>query len=211
VTAPGRLPGITDLPPAAPGMRIGLFGGSFNPIHEGHALVAEQCLVRLQLDAVWLLVSPGNPLKDHSELAPLADRVAAARALLADPRIAVTGFEAAHGFRYTYDSLRFLTNVAPKAKFVWIMGADNLASFHHWERWRDIADLMPLAVYVRPGSTLRAPTAPAAVALQDYRIREDEADTLADRPPPAWVFLHGIMSPESSTAIRARQKAVPSN
>jgi nicotinate-nucleotide adenylyltransferase len=194
---------IKALPLAAPGMRIGLFGGSFNPAHEGHRLVALQCLARLRLDAVWLLVSPGNPLKDNGDLPPLAERVEATRALMDHPRIEVTGFEAAHGFRYTYDSIRFLTETGRGVKFVWIMGADNLLQFDRWERWREIADLIPMAVYARPGSSRRATVSAAATALKRHRIPESEAETLADREAPAWVYLHGIMSPLSSTAIRA--------
>ncbi len=186
-------------------MRIGLFGGSFNPAHEGHRLVAEQCLRRLDLDAVWVLVSPGNPLKDHSQLAPLADRVANARALMGSTQIRVTGFEAAHGFRYSYDTIRYLTSALSDRRFVWIMGADNLAGFHRWERWRDIARLLPMAIYVRPGSGRSAPASPAAQALARYRIEETDAGDLASRAPPAWVYLHGLMSTLSSSAIRARR------
>ncbi len=201
---------LTALPPHAPGMRVGLFGGSFNPIHEGHRLVAEQCLKRLALDAVWLLVSPGNPLKDHSELAPLADRVAAARALTASPRIHVTAFEAKHDFRYTVDTLEWLARSCEGTRFVWIMGADNLAQFDRWERWETIAGLMPIAVYARPGSTLRATASRAAIALKQYRLPEAEAEGLAGRDTPAWVYLHGVTSKQSSSAIRARKKA-PAN
>ncbi len=195
-------PDITALPRHGPGLRVGLFGGSFNPVHEGHRLVAEQCLRRLELDAVWLLVSPGNPLKDHAELAPLASRVAAARALLTDPRLEVTAVEAAHRFSYTIDTLEWLVSACPGTRFVWIMGADNLAQFHRWERWEDIARLMPIAVYARPGATFRATVSRAATALKPYRLREEDAAALADRQPPTWVYLHGITSPQSSTALR---------
>jgi len=200
-------PDITALPPHAPGMRIGLFGGSFNPIHDGHRLVAEQCLKRLGLDAVWLLVSPGNPLKDHSELAPLAARVEAARAMTANPRIHVTAAEAAHDFHFTVDTLEWLARACEGTRFVWIMGADNLAQFDRWERWADIAKLMPIAVYARPGSTLRATASRAAVVLKKYRLPEAEAEALAGSQPPAWVYLHGVTSPQSSSAIRARRRA----
>lgn len=205
-----RIPGITELPNHAPGMRVGLFGGSFNPAHEGHRLVAVQCLKRLALDAVWLLASPGNPLKENSNLAPLADRVRATRALMSHPDIKVTGFEAEHGFRYSFDTLSFLRDACRGVKFVWIMGADNLTQFERWERWRDIAEMMPIAVYARPGSLHRATASKAANALRLYRIPEGEAETLADRDPPAWVYLRGIMSAQSSTAIRARRTA-PAN
>lgn len=201
---------ITALPPHAPGMRIGLFGGSFNPIHEGHRLVAEQCLKRLALDAVWLIVTPGNPLKSHAELAPLAERVEAARALTANPRIHVTAFEAEHDFRYTIDTLLWLSHACEGTRFVWIMGADNLVQFDQWERWEEIARLMPMAVYARPGSTLRATASRAAIALKKYRLPEADAELLAGRDAPAWVYLHGVTSKQSSSAIRARRKA-PAN
>ena len=193
---------ITSLPPAYPGMRIGLFGGSFNPPHEGHRLVALQALRRLGLDAVWLLVSPGNPLKDRADLAPLAERVGATRAMVDHPHVRVTGFEASRGFTYTYETLRFLRTSRPGVRFVWIMGADNLNQFHRWEHWQEIARLMPIAVYVRPGSSRKAPVSPAAMALSRYRIDEADARLLADSPAPAWVFLHGLMSSLSSTALR---------
>ena len=202
-----HIPGITELPRAAAGMRIGLFGGSFNPAHDGHLLVARQCLSRLGLDAVWLLVSPGNPLKDHSELASLEQRVAATRAVMNHPRIEVTGFEAAHGFRYTFDTLNFLKQSFADVRFVWIMGADNLVRFHEWERWQDIAAMMPMAVYARPGSTLRATFSKSAIALKEFRVPEEKAESLAERNPPAWVYLHGMMSRQSSSAIRAKQRA----
>lgn len=202
-----RIPGITDLPMHAASMRIGLFGGSFNPAHEGHRLVAVQCLTRLDLDAVWLMASPGNPLKENSNLAPLAERVRATRELMDHPRIEVTGFEAEHGFRYSFDTLSFLRQTCTGVKFVWVMGADNLVQFEQWERWRDIAELMPIAVYARPGSIRRATSSKAAIALKSFRIPEEEAETLADRDPPAWVYLRGIMSPLSSSAIRAAKAA----
>ncbi|MCW5720823.1 MAG: nicotinate-nucleotide adenylyltransferase [Devosia sp.] len=193
------------MPPSASGMRIGLFGGSFNPIHAGHILVMEQTLRRLALDALWVLVTPGNPLKSHGELAPLADRVAAARRAIGNPRIRVTGFEAARGFTYTWQTVRFLTTALPDRHFVWIMGADSLADFHRWERWEDIAGTIPLAVYVRPGAARSALASRAATALAHAQIDEEDAPLLARRPAPAWVFLRGRQSTLSSRAIRARK------
>jgi nicotinate-nucleotide adenylyltransferase len=187
---------------AEPGMRIGLFGGSFNPAHDGHRLVALQCLRRLALDRVWILVSPGNPLKDHAELAPLDDRVAMTERLMDHPQIDVTAFEAARHLHYTYETLDYLVAAEPGVKFVWIMGADSLLNFDRWERWEEIAKTMPIAVYARPGATFRATKSRAAVALGEFRLPEDKAAILADSKPPAWVYLRGVMSPQSSTAIR---------
>ena len=189
-------------PIAGSGMRVGLFGGSFNPAHEGHRLVALECLKRLALDKVWVMVSPGNPLKDHAELASLDERVSQTVKLMDDPRLVVTGFEAAHHFTYSFETVRYLTQAHAGTKFVWIMGADSLQTFDHWEHWEEIAKLVPIAVYARPGALFRATRSPAAMALAYARLPEDEAAGLADAPPPAWVYLRGIMSNASSTAIR---------
>ena len=190
------------LPPSAPGLRIGLYGGSFNPAHAGHLHVSRIALRRLGLDRIWWLVSPGNPLKDHSELAPLPQRIARAQSVAVDPRIAVTGFEAAIGARYTIETLTWLRKRRPSLRFVWIMGADSLASFHHWEAFETIAALMPIAVIDRPGHTLTAPNALAGRRFARFRIDERQATRLAGLRPPAWVFLHGPRSALSSTALR---------
>lgn len=202
-----RIPGITDLPLSARGMRIGLFGGSFNPAHAGHVLVAEEVLRRLALDAVWVLVSPGNPLKDHAELAPLAQRVVIARRLMTHPAIKVTGFEAAHGFAYSWQSLSYLRQSLAGRRLVWIMGADNLVGFHKWERWRDIAASVPLCIYARPGSSHIASTSRAARVLAQFRVPQEDALVLAERDPPAWVYLSGRTSTQSSSAIRAARQS----
>jgi len=184
-------------------MRIGLFGGTFDPPHLAHLAASLLALKRLRLDRVWWLVTPGNPLKDTDGLAPLAERIAAAKALTRDPRIEVTGFEADLGVRYSYDTVAYLRARCPEVRFVWIMGADNLRSFHRWQKWRGIADLVPIAVIDRLGPSLYSMGAVASQALARARIRESEAASLADRPPPAWVFVHGLKSPLSSTALRA--------
>lgn len=194
--------GVPRLPPFEPGMRIGLLGGSFNPPHEGHALVTRLALTRLGLDRVWWLVTPGNPLKSRAGLAALDQRVEAARGLIAGPRVAVTDIEAQIGARYTHDTLAWLVRRAPGARFVWLMGADNLRQFQLWRHWREIADLMPIAVVDRPGSTLRAMSSRAAIALAPWRVPERDAALLADLAPPAVLFLHGPRSELSSTLLR---------
>ncbi len=192
------------LPPSAPGLKIGLFGGSFNPPHEGHRAASLLALRRLGLDWLWWLVSPGNPLKDTHHLPPLATRLAAVRQLAQHPRIAVSGIEAAIGTRYTYETIAYLTQRCPGVDFVWIMGADNLASFHQWKRWRDIAALVPIAVIDRPGATLAAIHSPAGVLLSRYRYDENCGRAFAMAKPPAFIFLHGPRSSLSSTALRAK-------
>lgn len=192
-----RLPFVTE------GMRVGLFGGSFNPAHGAHRAASLLAMRRLGLDRVWWLVTPGNPLKDNRALPPLEERIAIARAVARHPRIDVTGFEASIGMRYTYETLAYLVRRLPAVRFVWIMGADNLAHFDRWQHWRDIADLVPIAVVDRMGQSLAATASPAAQALARYRLGEHEARLLAACAPPAWVFLHGLKSPLSSTGIRA--------
>ncbi len=195
------------MPPHAARMRIGLFGGTFDPPHEAHFAACLLAMKRLRLDQVWWLVTPGNPLKDTRGLAPLADRIAAARALAGHPRIVVTGLEAAVGVRYTYDMIRYLTDHCPGVRFVWIMGADNLRSVHRWQRWRDIAERVPIAVVDRAGPSLYATAGPAGHALGAARLPESAAMSLPSRRPPAWVLLHGLKSPLSSTALRAARRS----
>jgi nicotinate-nucleotide adenylyltransferase len=191
------------LPPHARGMRIGLFGGTFDPVHAAHRAACLLAMKRAGLDRVWWLVTPGNPLKDTSGLAPLAERVAAAHALARHPRIDVTDLEAKLGTRYTYETVAYLIHRCPEVRFVWIMGADNLRSFHRWQRWRDIAALVPVAVIDRLGPSLYASAGVAGQALAYARIPEWAARTLPERTPPAWIYLHGLKSPLSSTALRA--------
>jgi len=200
---------LPRLPPFTPGMRIGLLGGSFNPPHEGHALLTRMALTRLGLDRVWWLVTPGNPLKSKAELAALGKRVEAARRIAGGPRVAVTDVEARIGARYTSDTLAYLKRRARGARFVWLMGADNLAEFHRWRRWRAIAGLMPIAVVDRPGWTLTATASPAAIALAPFRLAERDAIRFALRRPPALVFLHGRRSELSSTLMREARPTVP--
>ncbi|MEJ1160261.1 nicotinate-nucleotide adenylyltransferase [Prosthecomicrobium sp. N25] len=191
------------MPPAYPGMTIGLFGGSFNPPHRGHAHVAEIALERLGLDRVWVMVTPGNPLKERQGLPSLDRRIAATRATMPDPRIVVTGFEAALGSAYSWATVRHLTRTRPGVRFVWVMGADNLGTFHRWQNWRRIVDAVPIAIVDRPGSTLAALSSRAAATMVRHRVPEAEASALAGRAPPAWVFLHAPRVPLSSTGLRA--------
>ena len=195
---------IPRLPPHAPGMRIGLLGGTFNPPHAGHMLVAEIALRRLKLDQLWLLVTPGNPLKNTSGLPPLEKRMAAARALARNPRMVVAGLEAEIGTHYTYDTVAWLTRRAPSLRFVWVMGADNLKQFSRWQRWADIAALAPVAVIDRPGSSLASLNAKAAQRFARHRLREEDAARLALARPPAFAFLHDRRIDLSSTVLRAQ-------
>ncbi len=198
---------IARLPRWGSGQRIGILGGTFNPPHEGHLLISLHALKRLRLDRVWWVVTPGNPLKDNDGLPSLETRLAEARTLARDPRIAVTGFEAEIGARYTADTVAFLRRNAPGVHFVWLMGADNLRQFHRWRRWRRLAALTPIAVVDRPGSTLHAFAAPAAAYLAKFRVPERGAASFAQRPPPAFIFLHGPQSMLSSSAIRRDEAA----
>jgi nicotinate-nucleotide adenylyltransferase len=197
------------LPPCGRGQRIGLFGGSFNPPHHGHRRIALIALQRLRLDAIWWLVTPGNPLKVTSGLPPLAARMQAVAGLAAHPRMVVSGVEAEFRTRYTADLAGLLKTRLPAVRFVWIMGGDNLATFHRWERWRDIAAAFPIAVINRPGSLCAPLGSPAVRALADYRIPESASGELASRDPPAWVYINAPRTAASSTGLRASGGCAP--
>jgi nicotinate-nucleotide adenylyltransferase len=184
------------------GMRIGLLGGSFNPPHAAHRAISLFAMKRLHLDRVWWLVTPGNPLKAHGALRDLDDRATAARKMANDPRIDVSCLEAVIGTRYTVDTITYLRRRTSGLRLVWIMGADNLAQFHCWQNWQRIAAEVPMAVIDRPPQSFQALAAPAAQALARYRLSENQAARLADRRPPAWVFLTGLKLNLSSTGLR---------
>ena len=188
----------------ARGMRVGLYGGSFNPAHEGHAHVAETARRRLGLDRIVWLVSPQNPLKSTLETAGQTQRIAGARRFAKGPAMIVSDAETRIATQYTIDTLRVLTGRFPGVKFVWIMGADSLAGFHRWRGWTQIMAGVPVAVVSRPWISLKSRFAPAARRFSHARIAADGAGGLADRPPPAWVFLTGPLNFQSSTTLRAR-------
>ncbi len=184
-------------------MRIGILGGSFNPAHAGHRHLAQVALQRLRLDQVWLLVSPGNPLKKANGMAPLADRLASARGIADGRRVVATAIEHQLGTRYTADTLRALRRLFPRVRFVWLMGADILAELPRWRRWIGIARAVPFAVVPRPGYNHRALAGKAARRLRRAWHTAREAPILVQIGPPAWTFLPASQNAISATALRA--------
>lgn len=182
-------------------LRIGLLGGSFDPPHSAHLAISRTALARLRLDQVWWLVSPRNPLKG-APTANLKQRLNLAQHIASHPRVLPTAVEVASSTTFTRDTLRWIVRRAPTCRFVWLMGADNLRNFHRWRAWREIARIVPIAVFDRPEATFSASQSPAALALRTRRTREPSAATLASRRPPAWVFLHTKRLAVSSTALR---------
>jgi nicotinate-nucleotide adenylyltransferase len=191
-----------QFPYAAPGQVIGLLGGSFDPAHDGHAHITREALKRFGLDRVWWLVSPGNPLKRKGPQ-PLDKRMARARAVMCHPRVTVTDIEAHLGTRYTAETLARLQALYPQVRFVWLMGADNLAQFHLWQDWRQIMETVPVGVLARPGQRISARMSRAAALYAPYRIAGRNAQLLARAEAPAWCFVNVPMVDVSSSAIRA--------
>ncbi|MCZ6603901.1 MAG: nicotinate-nucleotide adenylyltransferase [Alphaproteobacteria bacterium] len=185
------------------GCRVGLLGGSFNPAHDGHLDISLAALKRLRLHSVWWLVSPQNPLKDRHTMAPIQDRLAAARVAARDRRIWVTDLERGLGTNYTVDTLATLTARVPGTDFVWLMGADNLAQIPQWRRWPKIFKTVPIAVFARATHDLAALNGPAARRYGAHRIPPAQAPSLAGRPAPAWAFFPLRHHPASATFIRA--------
>jgi nicotinate-nucleotide adenylyltransferase len=184
-------------------MRIGLLGGSFNPAHEGHRHVAQVSLRRLRLDQVWLLVSPGNPLKRQDGMAPMLERLESARALTEGRRIIVTAIEQQLGTRYTADTLVALRRLFPRVQFVWLMGSDILAELPYWRHWLEVVRAVPFAVVPRPTYNRRALAGRAALRLRHAFLPAHAAVCLADLPAPAWAFLSASQNSISATALRA--------
>jgi nicotinate-nucleotide adenylyltransferase len=187
-----------------PGMRVGLFGGSFNPAHEGHAHVAETALKRVGLDRVIWLVSPQNPLKPSHETAAHTRRIWGALRYAEGPAMIVSDAEVRIGSFYTIDTIRVMKARFPGVRFVWVMGADSLASFHRWRGWTQIMREVPVAVVARPWITTKSRFSPAARRFAHARIPASAARTLPFRTPPAWVYLNGPLNFTSSTALRRK-------
>ena len=185
--------------PVANGLRIGLFGGSFNPAHDGHLYVSLTALRRLKLDYVWWLVSPGNPLKSASGMADFEKRRAGAARMARDPRLIVTDIESRLGTRYTMDTVAALQRRFPQMEFVWLMGSDNLENFHLWRDWQKLARKLPLAVVQRPGSIMASVH---AAPIRHFGARRVDALSRLPRPP-AVIILDGARSPESATRLRS--------
>jgi len=187
------------------GMKIGLFGGSFNPAHEGHHHVAETARQRLGLDKIIWLVSPQNPLKVTHETAPLSQRIEELKPFVG-PHGIISTFESRIEAKYTLDTLRALKARYPGVHFVWIMGGDSLAGFHKWRGWVQIMHMVPVVVVSRPGALMNARFSPTAKRFSHFRVRERGGLTIPGMTAPAWAYLKGPLHGHSSTAIRAQRK-----
>jgi nicotinate-nucleotide adenylyltransferase len=190
-------------------MRIGLLGGSFNPAHAGHRHIIVLARQRLRLNQVWLLVSPGNPLKSRRGMALLEQRLASARAIADGRRVIATAIEADWATRYTIDTLRRLLQRFPRVRFVWLMGADILAQLPRWRRWLEFVRRIPIAVLPRPGYNRQALASQAARRFASARRPARSAPRLAELTAPAWVFLRVSELAASASAIRASIGAEP--
>ena len=190
----------------APRLRIGLLGGSFNPAHEGHRAISREALKRLRLDRVWWLVSPQNPLKPTDQTTDLEQRLTAARAIADHPRVVVTDLERRIDTRYTVDTLRWLSQKC-RARFVWLIGADNMAQLPRWRRWQRLVCMVPIAVFDREPYSYVALAGRMASAHAGSRLAERRAPVLAETQPPAWVYLRLRRHQASSTALRQRSTA----
>ncbi|MCW1951380.1 MAG: nicotinate-nucleotide adenylyltransferase [Octadecabacter sp.] len=190
------------MPYAPAGQVVGLLGGSFDPAHEGHVHITKAALKRFGLDRVWWLVSPANPLKTRGP-APIDERVARAQDVMQHPRVTVTDIEAQMGTRFTAKTIATLQSLYPDVRFVWLMGADNLAQFHLWQDWQDIMERVPVGVLARPGDRISARLSRAARIYREERLIGRAARLLGQTNAPCWAFANLPMSQSSSTAIRA--------
>lgn len=186
--------------------KIGILGGSFNPAHEGHLEITRAALDFLDLDFVWWLVSPGNPLKRDSDMASFEERLTSAKNMANNPKIIVTNLEKKLGTTYTADTLEKVVSNYPKSHFVWLMGADNLAQFDQWKDWRKISNTVPFAIFNRPSYSMQSLQSVAAKELEEFKIDEKDARLLYKLKPPAWIYYTHSKNPVSSTEIRNKSK-----
>jgi len=190
-------------PPVASGQTVGLFGGSFDPAHRGHVHVTREALKRFGLDRVWWLVSPGNPLKERGP-APLADRMDQANQIMQHPRVVISDIEARLGTRYTAETIAALQHHRPAVRFVWLMGADNLAQFHHWQDWEEIVARVPVGILARPGMRLMGLTSRMPQVYRSARLADTDSHELGSSASPCWCFINIPMRVESSSEIRRK-------
>ncbi len=188
-------------PIAKVGQVVGLLGGSFNPAHDGHVHITKTALKRFGLDRVWWLVSPGNPLKSEGP-APMADRMAQAARVMDHPKVEVTDIECRLGTRFTAQTIARLQSHYPGVRFVWLMGADNLAQFHRWQDWKWIMESVPVGVIARPRDRVSARLSTAASIYRGAMLPARASSSLARGSAPRWCFINLPMSDQSSTAIR---------
>ncbi len=196
---------ISELPTSGVG-RVGLLGGSFNPAHDGHRYISLEAQNCLKLDEIWWLISPQNPLKDSTDMAPMETRISDARRKAHSPLIRVTDVEDKLGTRYTVDTIAALKSRFADTRFVWLMGADNLLQMPKWKDWETLFERVPIAVFTRSSYSRKALTGVAAQRFAAFKIAENAAAELVDCAPPAWVFLH--IPPHPASATRIRQKIV---
>ncbi len=193
---------IGDRETVSPKQKIGILGGSFNPAHEGHLSISKIALQRLNLDEVWWIISPRNPLKKYDILYDFEERVSSAEKVIDTNHISISKLEKDAQIKYTIGTVEYLNTRYLGTKFVWIMGADNLKEFHRWREWDKLALTVPIAIIDRPSSSLDVTSSLFANKYRKYRVDEADAQNLADKKKPAWVFLHSKLNDQSSSQLR---------
>ena len=194
---------MTSRPLGLPGLTGGLLGGSFDPPHEGHVHITNQAIKAFGLSKIWWIVSPGNPLKERRP-EDISKRVEASRRIMKHPAVAITDIESCLQSRFTAETIQQLKCIYPGVKFVWLMGADNMVNFHHWDNWNWIVKNVPIGILARPGEQIKAGLSPAATRYRRFRIPAEKAFFLSHYTPPAWTLLIGPMRNISSTELRAK-------
>ncbi|MEM6681715.1 MAG: nicotinate-nucleotide adenylyltransferase [Pseudomonadota bacterium] len=187
------------------GRVVGLYGGSFNPGHAGHVHVSHRALKAFQLDALWWLVSPRNPLKKAADIAPISNRKNIAQTLTKHPKIFVTTLEEDIAASYSWQTLQALQSRFKRTRFIWVIGADSLANFHLWKHWRRLFKTLPIAVIDRPGYSFKALSSPASRSFARHRVAHGRSRRLRSMQPPAWVFSYGPLHSGSATLIRKQR------
>ncbi|AKK20265.1 nicotinate-nucleotide adenylyltransferase [Candidatus Liberibacter africanus] len=200
-----HLQDIMRMPKVESGMNIGLFGGNFNPPHYGHIEIANIALKKLNLDQLWWIITPYNPIKHYNIPSSLEKRIALSKSLIKNPRIRITAFEESFNQKETFHTILEVKKHNKHVNFIWIMGADNIKSFHHWHHWKKIVMTVPVAIIDRLDVTFNYISSPMAKTFEHARLDESLSHRLCNTPPPSWIFIHDKHHIISSTDIRKKK------
>ena len=188
---------------------IGLLGGSFDPPHKGHIYISLEAKKILQLDGIWWLVTPKNPLK-ISRPASYEERIHNCKSITKTHPIKIEEIEKKIKSTYSFQTINFLQNHYENINFFWLMGADNLINFHHWQKWKQIFYKVSIVVFRRYGYNNPALKSITKKTFSDYQIKTPKLKQEQFITLPSWTWINNKEIKISSTEIRKQRELLRS-